>query len=298
MARSPGVGWPAAALAVASALLIAGCGTGETAISLSPTTSHSPTTQAGSRIPSSHSLAVLGDWGSDGAAQDRVASALRAKSRGLEFGAIVTTGDNLYADDARELMEPYEWAIDQEIPFLVTWGNHDIETEKRVKMVNETFGSPPRWVMHEWGDIDLLLLDSNQIDSPEQIDFLTRTLQSSDDPTIVVFHHPPFSCGSHGDTQAVIDTWVRRFDDDVFLVLSGHEHTYQRFEVDNVTYLVTGGGGHSITELRDCPDDHPDRIAGQAAYHFVTLEQLGEELSLTAVRANGAVIERVSLELP
>jgi 3',5'-cyclic AMP phosphodiesterase CpdA len=292
MPRSPGVGWPTSALAVAAVLVIAGCGTGETAISLSPTT------EAGYAIPSSHDLAVLGDWGSDGAAQDRVASTLRAKSRELEFGAIVTTGDNLYTDNARELMEPYEWALDREIPFLVTWGNHDIETEKRVEVVNETFGGPPRWALHEWGDIDLLILDSNQIHSLEQIDFLTRTLQSSDDPTIVVFHHPPFSCGSHGDTQAVIDTWVARFDEDVFLVISGHEHNYQRFDVDDVTYLVTGGGGRSITELRDCPGDHPDRIAGEAIYHFVTLEQLGEELSLTAVSANGAVIERVSLALP
>ncbi len=223
---------------------------------------------------------------------------MRDRAERLDLGAIVTTGDNLYSNAVQEIMEPYEWALDREIPFVISWGNHDIESEDRVDAVNDTFGDPPRWMLHEWGDIDLIVLDSNQIETAEQIEFLTSALATSDDPTILVFHHSPYSCGSHGDTRTAIDAWVPLFDQDVFLVLSGHEHNYQRFEIDQVTYLVTGGGGANITALGDCPADHPGRIAGEATEHFVTLERRGKGLSLAAIRADGSVIEELELGIP
>ncbi|MFP3881788.1 MAG: metallophosphoesterase family protein [Actinomycetota bacterium] len=253
------------------------------------------TTPEGEELPASDDLLVVGDWGAGTSSQEEVAVAMDAYTDEHEVAAILTTGDNFYTDAAAELMEPFAWTIDADIPFLITWGNHDIESENRVELVNDTFDDPPRWVRHEWGPVDIVILDSTQLEDARQLDFLAQAL-NADDPTIVVFHHPPYSCGAHGGTPG-IDPWVDVFDHDVFVVLSGHEHNYQRFETDGVSYVVTGGGGATLTELVDCPADHPDQLAGEETFHFMVLE-LDDTLEATAIDADGDVIDEFSVELP
>jgi predicted phosphodiesterase len=245
----------------------------------------------------SRHVLVVGDWGAGTDSQQEVAEEMSEYARQQEVDVIVTTGDNFYSDDADELMEPFGWATEAGIPFWITWGNHDVESSRIVDEVEETFDSPPRRVVHEWGPIDVVVLDSNQAGSEDQEDFLIEALGASEDPTIVVFHHAAYSCGSHGDSETIIEEWVPRFDDDVFLVLNGHEHNYQRFEHDGVTYVVTGGGGATLTDLRECPDDHPQRIAGEAAHHFVAL-RLNDSLTVTAIDLDGNVVDEFSLTLP
>jgi predicted phosphodiesterase len=241
-------------------------------------------------------VVVVGDWGAESDGQEKVAARMAEYADQHPVDAIFTTGDNLYSDNVDELLEPFGWATEEGIPFWVAWGNHDIESSERVENVEEAFDSPPRWVVHEWGPIDVLFLDSNDAGSQDQEDFLIEALGASEDPTVVIFHHAAYSCGSHGDSEAVIDEWVPQFDDDVFLVLNGHEHNYQRFEDDGVTYVVTGGGGASLTELKECRDDHPSRMAGEATHHFVALE-LDDSLSVTAIDLDGNVIDEFALPL-
>lgn len=252
---------------------------------------------AGQQIPARGDLLVVGDWGSGTSSQEAVARAMADYAADHAISAVVTTGDNFYSDAAAELMEPYDWATDREIPFIIAWGNHDVETKSRVDAVETTFGDPPRWVSHEWGAVDIVILDSNTVGSPEQLDFLERTLSSSTDPTIVVFHHPPYTCGRHSPSHEVVEHWVSLFDDDVFLVLSGHDHNYQRFESSGVAYVVTGGGGRSRYELSECPPGHPDLMAGEATHHFLVVEQ-DKEIQVTAIDTNGETIDEFSLSLP
>lgn len=241
---------------------------------------------------------VVGDWGSGTSEQEAVAAAMADHAASTDVGAILTTGDNFYSDDAEQLMEPLDWAVDRDIPFLIAWGNHDVETPERIEAIDENFDDPPRWVTHEWGPIDILILDTTQIETSEQVDFMSRSMAASEDPTIVVFHHPPYSCGTHGRTQEIHDNWLSSFDDDVFLVLSGHEHNYQRFEVQEVTYVVTGGGGRFLTDLAECPSDHPERLVGEKIHHFVAMRLSSESVLMTAIDATGNVIDDFSVPLP
>ncbi|HEX6301999.1 MAG TPA: metallophosphoesterase [Acidimicrobiia bacterium] len=270
-------------------LALTACGAGGT--------STSDRTGSGMALPGNQSLLVVGDWGSGTEAQVEVAAQMKDYAQHHAVGAIVTTGDNFYSDNASDLMKPFAWATEGDIPFLISWGNHDVDSQRRIELIDDTFGDPPRWWSHDWGPVDIVILDSTQIDSRQQRRFLVDALTTGDDPTIVVSHHPPYSCGSHGNTQSVLTDWVPLFDDDVFVVISGHEHNYQRFESDDVTYLVTGGGGQSLTELADCSDDHPRRIAGEAVHNFVALE-LTDSLNVTAIDAEGEVIDEFSLGLP
>ena len=81
---------------------------------------------------------------------------------------------------------------------------------------------------------------------------------------IAVFHHPPYTCGGHAGDTRVAREWVPLFESyGVQLVLSGHDHNYQRFAARNgVTYVVHGGGAAGLYSLRGCP---APRIRGASA---------------------------------
>ncbi len=73
--------------------------------------------------------------------------------------------------------------------------------------------------------------------------------------TLALFHHPRFSSGPHGDAHEMSDLWELLDDAGVDLVLSGHDHTYERFpaltsqgsEVKGrgIPSVVVGSGGKS-----------------------------------------------------
>lgn len=248
-------------------------------------------------IDGSDVLLVVGDWGAGTSDQETVATAMADHTDGKYVGAILTTGDNFYSDDAEFLMHPFEWATEAEIPFWITWGNHDVESSDRVAAVNAVFDDPPRWTTQRWGDLVVVILDSTQPDSEDQVDFLTETLADTDLPTIVVFHHPPYSCGSYGHDESIQENWVTRFDDDVFLVLSGHEHNYQRFEDSGTMYVVTGGGGAALTELSACPNHGPEAIAAESTHHFLVMEQ-EDNVTVSVVDGGGDLIDEFELTVP
>jgi hypothetical protein len=62
---------------------------------------------------------------------------------------------------------------------------------------------------------------------------------------VVMFHHPAYSaCSTHGSTQRVIDNWVPIFEKyRVDLVLSGHDHNYERtYPIKNNQKVSQGEG--------------------------------------------------------
>jgi predicted phosphodiesterase len=227
--------------------------------------------------------------------QGAVAGAMQRYVDTNDITAILTTGDNFYSDDFEFLMQPFGWATDGRIPFWITWGNHDVESVTRIAGIDETFGSPPRWTVYEWGDVDVVILDSTQVTSPQQAAFFLDAMNDSIRPTIVVLHHPPYSCSHTEEGIEFIDQWIGLLDDDVALVLSGHDHSYQRFEQDGVVYVVTGGGGSPLHELQECPANHPELLDGAALHHFLTLTRTTETIELTAIDINGAVIDQTSI---
>ncbi len=76
-----------------------------------------------------------------------------------------------------------------------------------------------------------------------QAEWLKTALAGSRAPwKVVLLHHPPYSSGSnHGSTPEL--RWpYKQWGADV--VLAGHDHVYERLEVDGLPYIVNGLGGH------------------------------------------------------
>jgi len=292
---------------IAIVILLGGCATPGTATTPSPTTSStttSPTTTAvatsttATTMPTTTTttmapigqLLVIGDFGSGGSSEYDVANAMRAWTQSHNVAAILTTGDNLYTSNVdKAWTTPFGWVAEAGIPVWVTWGNHD---NHRPKAENTAFGDPPRWSEHTWGDATVLSVDSTDVGSADQQQWLESALTSASSSVIVAEHYPAFSCSYHGDSKAVRNTWAPLFEHaGVAMVLSGHEHNYQRFEEGGVEYVVSGGGGAGLYALKGCPKDHPSRIAGDAIHHFLAISQDESGFTVQVVASDGTIVD-------
>ena len=229
-------------------------------------------------------LAVAGDIGDSGGRLDRTAAAVTALAGDRGYDVLLLLGDNVYpeGDPARlgeTVFGPFGTLLAGGTELLAILGNHDVKDGHGSPQM-AALGMPGRWWARSLGDVLLVGLDSNDPDDPEQLAFLEQALSGSEARwKIVALHHSPYSAGYQGsseDSRRVFSPLFERFG--VQLVLSGHDHDYQRSKViRGVTYVVTGAGAgsrrtgehwftaesfswHHFVEL----DVWPDRLVGQA----------------------------------
>jgi 3',5'-cyclic AMP phosphodiesterase CpdA len=195
-------------------------------------------------------LAVVGDVGDGGDLEWRLASTMYVAGRSDPFDVLMLLGDNVYpyGDPARleeYVFQPFAAVLDSGAALYSITGNHDALADDGGLTQQLALGMPGFWWTDRIGDVLLVGVDSNQVENPEQLAFLETTLAGSDAPwKIVAVHHPPYSAGYQGSSHDVRDTFGPLFElHGVQLVLSGHDHDYQRTEeINGVTYLVSGGG--------------------------------------------------------
>jgi chitodextrinase len=77
--------------------------------------------------------------------------------------------------------------------------------------------------------------------------------------TIAYFHHPPFNVGPEGYATSMNAMWALMAQQGVDIVLTGHDHDYQRWmpldangnpSPTGITEFVAGGGGHGIQQFK------------------------------------------------
>jgi hypothetical protein len=86
------------------------------------------------------------------------------------------------------------------------------------------------------------------LEGSDQFDFVKKTLELSNATYKIVASHAPFvseDCeGCHEPLDGIYNTYHGLFrDTGVNLVVSGHNHNYQRLESDGITYIISGLGG-------------------------------------------------------
>lgn len=262
------------------------------------TTSTSITTPATTTTatPPTEVALVVGDFGTGSRAQREVAAAMAevAAARGAEW--FVTTGDNFYTDDVAAIWEePFGWVAARGMELVPAIGNHDVESATRRELVREHLGLEETWYTQQIGEVTFVVLDGNRFGEAEQQEFLTTTLPTlHDQPVVVVVHQPPFSCGHHGPTPYIRDRWVPLFEQHgVEVVLSGHDHTYQRHHRGEVVYVVTGGGGAGLYRMEQCPAGlEPPVVSDDGNHHFLVLTLGEEHMTVEAFTPELAVLDR------
>ncbi len=191
---------------------------------------------------------------------------------------IINTGDLVEDSDDQGQWDDY-FSIEHEIiargGLVPVVGNHDDASAYASfdRFFHPYPGGTDHYTSFDYGNLHVAVIDTND-------DFTTGSAQhawlaadlaaAAADPDIdhiiATCHVPPYTTGAHGvadhdEWQPVRDHLVPLFEQyGVQTVFSGHDHHYERGEVNGITYIVSGGGG-APADLSDfLPEDLLDLL--------------------------------------
>jgi hypothetical protein len=268
--------------------------------------------------PGPFSFLVLGDSGEGTPEQMQIASLLSAEPAvalvlhmgdlACDLGTFAQLDSNYFAVYA---------SLMQRVPFFPAPGNHEYDTNRAAPYLSAH--APPdsgvpapdtgRYYSFDWGDAHFTSLDSNLLGTASEGQMLAwfdQDLQASRKLwKIVYFHHTPYPSGHHlGDPTcvralAVIDPIAER--NGVQLVLSGHEHSYQRsVPLSNgrpaprglgTTYIISAGGGQALQNIGQLPTT----AAAMAVHNYLRVDLDGSRLAIRVIGLGGVWLDQVVL---
>lgn len=242
-------------------------------------------------------LAAAGDVGTGAGAEHATAAAMARLASSRRYDALLLLGDNVYpAGDPNRVTAtvfgPFRPLLAAGTTLLPVLGNHDIERGNADRQA-AALGMPGRWYATTVGDVLVVSLDSSRAADPAQRAFLQRTLAGTTATwKIAEPHFPPYSAGYHGSNMAsrrAFEPLFRRFG--VQLVLSGHDHDYQRSRPrGGVTYIVSGGAA----KLRRTGRASFTAVSW-STHHFLDIAVWPDRLWVRAVNQQGRMIDQVTL---
>jgi 3',5'-cyclic AMP phosphodiesterase CpdA len=249
-------------------------------------------------------FAVIGDSGRGDDPQREVAAQMAAWRQRFPFTFVLMLGDNIYpphaADDYHnKFEEPYRALLQAGVSFHAAIGNHDEPDEINYKGFN--MGGRRYYTFRE-GEKSLkglagaaarfFALDSRSFDQ-DQLAWLRNQLGDSNSRwKIAYFHHPLYTSGRYQAGARSLRSALEAIliQGDVDVVLSGHEHFYQRIVPQRgIAYFISGGAG----SLRR-GDIRPSPLNARGFdtdFHFLMMEVSGDELWFQAISRTGATID-------
>ncbi|HEX6974174.1 MAG TPA: metallophosphoesterase [Vicinamibacterales bacterium] len=249
-------------------------------------------------------FAVIGDSGRGDQAQNEVARQMVAWRQRFPFDFVLMLGDNIYGphtpqDYVEKFEEPYRDLLNDGVTFHAAIGNHDEPNEINYDKFNMggkryyTFRRAEHKLQGLAGaGVRFFVLDSRSFD-PAQLAWLKQELAGSGSAwKLCFFHHPLYTNGRYTAGARALRAAVEPLliDGDVDLVLSGHEHFYERTVPQHgISYFISGGAG----SLRR-GDIRPSPLLAKGFdtdFHFLMMEISGDELYFQAISRTGETID-------
>jgi tartrate-resistant acid phosphatase type 5 len=250
-------------------------------------------------------FAVIGDFGLDGKPEADVANLVKSWQPDI----VITVGDDNYPSGAAstidqnigqyysDFIHPYVGKFGPGAPdnrFFPTLGNHDW-LAKNAQPYLDYFTLPGNERYYEFalGPLDFFALDADSHEpdgvsaGSKQASWLKDRLAASVSPwKIVYFHQAPYSSGPHGPTDYM--QWPFR-EWGASVVLSGHDHDYERLLVDGLTYFVNGLGGGAIYSFNAIYPGSQARYNGD--YGAMLVEADSQQMTFQFINRKGKVID-------
>lgn len=219
----------------------------------------------------------------------------------LHTGDMVETGDCVPCwDDFFRVEAP----LLRSAPFYPTLGNHEDDQSPFAQTYYfDIFHLPglERWYAFDYGNARFISLkaDGYPMDiyfpDQEQLDWLEKQLATNTQPWTFVFFHVGVYTSRNEDflelgmRSSLAPLFERYGVDAVFM---GHNHGYERIEVNDITYITTAGGG---APLYDFTQPEPGSQAALRTFHFVLVNVNGDQLEGQAIDRHGKIVDRFEL---
>jgi hypothetical protein len=240
-------------------------------------------------------FAVIGDTGSGSQKQRDVGEMMVKYREAFPFEFVLMMGDNLYGgetprDFETKFSEPYKKLLDDKVKFYATLGNHDLALQVNYANFNM---NGKEYYRFKKGNVAFYSLNSNYMDK-KQVEWLESELaKDTSDWKVCFFHHPPYSSakkhGSDSQLREVVEPIFLKYGVDV--VLSGHDHVYERIKPQKgIYYFVSGAGG----QLRsgDVKSTSPlTEKAYDRDMHFMLFEVAGDQMYFQTISRTGETVD-------
>ncbi len=254
-------------------------------------------------------FAAIGDYGSG----DQHEADVAAQVLSWKPDFIITLGDNNYPSGAADTIDsavgqffhsyiyPYKGSFGPGAEvnrFFPCLGNHDLLTNNGQPYYDYfTLPGNQRYYDFTWGPVHLFALDDLDSEpdgvgvSSTQAEWLKSRLANSDSAwNIVYMHYPAYSSGLHGSTD-----WARwpykEWGADA--VLAGHDHTYERLEVNGLTYFVNGLGGGAIYDFTNILP--VSEVRYNADYGAMRIEATDSSIRFEFISRGGELVDSFEL---
>jgi len=240
-------------------------------------------------------FAVIGDTGSGSRQQSQLGELMFQYRAVFPYEFVLMMGDNLYGgetpkDFEKKFSDPYKKILDSKVKFYATLGNHDLALQTNYANFNM---NGKEYYRIKKGSVAFYSLNSNYMD-PKQVKWLEDELaKDTSDWKVCFFHHPPYSSakkhGSDDQLRAVVEPIFIKYG--VNVVLTGHDHVYERIKPQKgIYYFVSGAGGKLRTG--DIESSSPlTEKSYDRDLHFMLFEVAGDQMYFQAISRTGQTID-------
>jgi len=235
---------------------------------------------------------------------------------------VISTGDMVDRGGSAAAWQVFDeenaWLRRLDIPYFPVIGNHEYMGGSPKRAITNYFARFPylgrrRWYRLDVGPVVFLMLDSNfsmmsPADVNRQLQWVNEMLDICEQDSrvrlaAIVTHHPPFTHSYNESRNVEVLHYVlpATIGHGKFrLFISGHSHTYERFALGAVNYIVTGGGGArlDVTPAAVFPRDQygGGEIRG-FHYCLMTIYQQECSIEMFELQPDGSWVVRDSLRI-
>ena len=240
-------------------------------------------------------FAVIGDTGSGTSQQREVGDMMIQYHTMFPFEFVLMMGDNMYGGEApqdfeKKFAEPYRALLDNKVKFYATLGNHDQALQVNYENFNM---NGKEYYRFKKGSVAFYSLNSNYMDK-KQVKWLEDELAlDTSEWKICFFHHPPYSSakkhGSDDQLREVVEPIFLKYG--VSVVLTGHDHVYERIKPQKgIYYFVSGAGGKLRTGDLSATSPLTEKSYDKDL-HFMLFEVDGDQMYFQAISRTGETID-------